>query len=220
MLIPALEDPEPRSVVVSSFPLSSYQTQRLFIVHGHAAPALINICEGVKQDTILPYLDPIVERLLKLTPRVIRRLSGATCKPCWLWLRMRARLLLQRWASAPGRARGCWMMRLILFVSTIRRLCRCCWMLYGMRMGRVIESWGSRPWNVQGWLVRLASFSFFLTLTDPVFLKQSPLAQAYPSLMRKRYSCTSNVCHFSSFNHSTAGKLTKFPVTSFIQNSL
>ena len=46
-LIGALEDPEPR-------------------VHAHAAAALINFCEGVERDTLLPYLDPIVERLLKL----------------------------------------------------------------------------------------------------------------------------------------------------------
>ncbi|KAF9457022.1 armadillo-type protein [Collybia nuda] len=47
VLIPALDDPEPR-------------------VHSHAAAALINFCEGVERDTLLPYLDPIVERLLKL----------------------------------------------------------------------------------------------------------------------------------------------------------
>jgi hypothetical protein len=55
---------------------------------------------------------------------------------------------------------------------------------------------------------------FFLTLADPVFLKQSPLAQTYPNLTRKHSSscsCTSNVCHFSSLNLLTAGKLTKFP---------
>ncbi|KAG6834851.1 hypothetical protein H0H93_006907, partial [Arthromyces matolae] len=47
VLIPALEDPEPR-------------------VHAHAAAALINFCEGVARDTLVPYLDPIVERLLRL----------------------------------------------------------------------------------------------------------------------------------------------------------
>lgn len=35
-------------------------------VHSHAAAALINFCEGVDRDTLIPYLDPIVERLLKL----------------------------------------------------------------------------------------------------------------------------------------------------------
>jgi len=35
-------------------------------VHAHAAAALINFCEGVERDTLLPYLDPIFERLLKL----------------------------------------------------------------------------------------------------------------------------------------------------------
>ncbi|KAJ7594828.1 armadillo-type protein [Mycena floridula] len=47
VLIPTLEDPVPR-------------------VHSHAASALINFCEGVERDTLLPYLDPIVERLLHL----------------------------------------------------------------------------------------------------------------------------------------------------------
>ncbi|KAG5635297.1 hypothetical protein H0H81_011779 [Sphagnurus paluster] len=59
VLIPALEDVEPR-------------------VHSHAAAALINFCEGVERDTLLPYLDPIVERLLKLLnpdgdPATVRR---------------------------------------------------------------------------------------------------------------------------------------------------
>ena len=47
-------------------------------VHSHAAAALINFCEGVARDTLLPYLDPIVERLLKLLnppgdPALVRR---------------------------------------------------------------------------------------------------------------------------------------------------
>ncbi|KZT00064.1 ARM repeat-containing protein [Laetiporus sulphureus 93-53] len=46
-LIPTLEAREPR-------------------VASHAAAALINFCEGVERETLLPYLDPIVERLLKL----------------------------------------------------------------------------------------------------------------------------------------------------------
>ncbi|KAF9809312.1 hypothetical protein IEO21_07461 [Rhodonia placenta] len=46
-LIPTLEAPEPR-------------------VHAHAAAALINFCEGVERETLLPYLDSIVERLLRL----------------------------------------------------------------------------------------------------------------------------------------------------------
>ena len=35
-------------------------------VHAHAAAALINFCEGVERNTLLPYLDPIVERLLSM----------------------------------------------------------------------------------------------------------------------------------------------------------
>ncbi|KAF8161678.1 armadillo-type protein [Crassisporium funariophilum] len=46
-LIPALDDPEPR-------------------VHAHAAAALINFCEGVERDVLVPYLDGIVGRLMKL----------------------------------------------------------------------------------------------------------------------------------------------------------
>ena len=37
-----------------------------YSVHAHAAAALINFCEGVERETLIPYLDPIVERLLKL----------------------------------------------------------------------------------------------------------------------------------------------------------
>lgn len=59
-LIPTLDAPEPR-------------------VHAHAAAALINFCEGVARDTLIPYLDPIVERLLRLlnpsgdSGRVVKR---------------------------------------------------------------------------------------------------------------------------------------------------
>ncbi|KAF7789279.1 hypothetical protein EIP86_000220 [Pleurotus ostreatoroseus] len=35
-------------------------------VSAHAAAALINFCEGVERDTLIPYLDEVVERLLKL----------------------------------------------------------------------------------------------------------------------------------------------------------
>ncbi len=39
---------------------------RLGRVHAHAASALINFCEGVERETLLPYLDMIVERLLRM----------------------------------------------------------------------------------------------------------------------------------------------------------
>lgn len=77
VLIPTLEDPEPRCV--HSFPQilvdanhcattlpPTNGSHRICSVHSHAAAALINFCEGVERDTLLPYLDPIVERLLKL----------------------------------------------------------------------------------------------------------------------------------------------------------
>ena len=78
MLIPALEDPEPRSVVISSLQIKLNTRSSRFRVHAHAASALINFCEGVERDTLLPYLDPIVERLLKLLnpasdPALVRR---------------------------------------------------------------------------------------------------------------------------------------------------
>jgi len=47
VLILTLEAPEPR-------------------VRSHAAAALINFCEGIERDTLVPYLDPMIEHLLKL----------------------------------------------------------------------------------------------------------------------------------------------------------
>ncbi|KAF8521902.1 ARM repeat-containing protein [Hysterangium stoloniferum] len=47
VLIPALEAPEAR-------------------VHAHAASAFINVCEGVERQTLLPYLEAIVRRLLAM----------------------------------------------------------------------------------------------------------------------------------------------------------
>ena len=50
------------------FPFDLTLTGHTFVnrVHAHAAAALINFCEGVERDTLIPYLDSIVERLLKL----------------------------------------------------------------------------------------------------------------------------------------------------------
>lgn len=63
-LIPTLEAPEPR---YDSRLLSIRLSSSFFLsVHSHAAAALINFCEGVERETLIPYLDPIVERLLKL----------------------------------------------------------------------------------------------------------------------------------------------------------
>ena len=64
MLIPALEDPEPRYFPYA-LPHPCYILTYSFLkrVHAHAAAALINFCEGVEQDTLLSYLDPIVKRL-------------------------------------------------------------------------------------------------------------------------------------------------------------
>ena len=80
MLIPALEDPEPRYILYAlPRPCSILIFLKKKRVHAHAAAALINFCEGVERDTLLPYLDPIVERLLKLlnnpagNPPMVRR---------------------------------------------------------------------------------------------------------------------------------------------------
>ena len=64
VLIPTLEVPEPRCILVYS--TATGFLDLFYSVHAHAAAALINFCEGVERDTLLPYLDPIVERLLKL----------------------------------------------------------------------------------------------------------------------------------------------------------
>ncbi len=66
------------SVCNTSVPLPNRNAHVLHSVHAHAASALINFCEGVERDTLLPYLDPIVERLLKLlnpqaSPAQVRR---------------------------------------------------------------------------------------------------------------------------------------------------
>ena len=66
MLIPVLEDPEPRSAVVSPLCTALNICSCRFRVHAHAASALIKFCSGIERDTLLPYLDAIVERLLKL----------------------------------------------------------------------------------------------------------------------------------------------------------
>ena len=68
MLRPASEDSEHRSVVDSSFPVSSYSTQHLFIWFQTAILTASALIEGVEWDTLLPYLDPIVERLQLLNP--------------------------------------------------------------------------------------------------------------------------------------------------------
>ena len=61
MLIPTLEVPEPRFFLlnprVPSFP---------DLFSAHAASALIAFRASVERNTLLPYLDPIVEQLLEM----------------------------------------------------------------------------------------------------------------------------------------------------------
>lgn len=67
-LIPALEAPEPRCVpsLPRPPPPQLIQDADFRRVRAHAATALINFCEGVECETLIPYLDSTVERLLKL----------------------------------------------------------------------------------------------------------------------------------------------------------
>ena len=59
-----MEAPEPRSAI--SIPYHDASNNNAPRVSAHAAAALINFCEGVERDTLVPYLDEVVERLLKL----------------------------------------------------------------------------------------------------------------------------------------------------------
>jgi hypothetical protein len=61
-----------------------------FRVRAHAASALTKFCEGVEQDTLLPYLGPIVGRLLTLlladngplsTGKTVRHTIKVFCRP-------------------------------------------------------------------------------------------------------------------------------------------
>jgi hypothetical protein len=54
-----------RGTSIFSPGLETYST-KVIRVHSHAAAALVNFCEGVEHDTLVPYIDPIFERLLKL----------------------------------------------------------------------------------------------------------------------------------------------------------
>jgi len=65
VLIPTLEDPRTK-VAYLLIPYSASSDLSLHTEFRPTLPALINFCEGVERDTLLPYLDPIVERLLKL----------------------------------------------------------------------------------------------------------------------------------------------------------
>ncbi|KAG6881000.1 hypothetical protein C0993_003297, partial [Termitomyces sp. T159_Od127] len=107
VLIPALEDPEPR-------------------VHAHAAAALINFCEGVARDTLLPYLDLIVDRLLRLLN------PGPAAPQPRRYVQEQAITTLAMVADASEvmfakvRCRVCLGVVVFMFASTMRRSCRCC----------------------------------------------------------------------------------------------
>jgi len=50
-------------------------------VHAHAAAALINFCEGVEHEVLVPYLDPLVDRLLRLLTGVSSSPSAPAYSP-------------------------------------------------------------------------------------------------------------------------------------------
>jgi hypothetical protein len=128
-------------------------------VHAHAAAALINFCEGVERETLLPYLDPIVERLLRLLNPTPRNSdgnggsdagAGAPPKPVKRYVQEQAVTTLAVVADASEmsfvkvRARARWSPRdalvLIDWDSIIRRLCRCCCIYSTRRLGWSIGS--------------------------------------------------------------------------------
>ena len=64
-------------------------------VHSHAAAAHIN-CKGVEQDILVPFLDPIVERLLRLLNPTGENTKQPKCyvqEQDFLWLPTHAGLL-------------------------------------------------------------------------------------------------------------------------------
>ena len=78
VLIPTLEDQEPRYAADGFTAPVATLINTFSSVHAHAAAAPINFYEEVARDTLLPYLDPIVKRLLKLlnpaaNPMTVRR---------------------------------------------------------------------------------------------------------------------------------------------------
>ena len=127
VLIPTLEVPEPRCVLVYS--TATGLLDLFFRVHAHAAAALINFCEGVERDTLLPYLDPIVERLLKLLNP-----SQDGSRPTKRYVQEQAVTTLAMVADASETTFAKVSIGEILFsgpdkigvYSTTRRLCRCC----------------------------------------------------------------------------------------------
>ena len=78
VLITTLEDPEPRSAVPSD---ADGSLLTFFSVHAHAAAALINFCEGVEREILIPYLDPLVDRLLRLLTGISSSPSAPAYSP-------------------------------------------------------------------------------------------------------------------------------------------
>jgi hypothetical protein len=69
VLIPTLKAPEPRCVIPSCtrvLTLSWPTLHCMFRVHFDAAAVHVNFYDGVEWDTLVPYLDPIFECLLKI----------------------------------------------------------------------------------------------------------------------------------------------------------
>jgi hypothetical protein len=118
-------------------------------VHSHAAAALVNFCEGVEHDTLVPYIDTIFERLLKL-------LSPGTGKePTRRYVQEQAITSLAMVADASETtfakvrmsARP-WILRFEPHSSTTRLSCLSCWTPWRTRTGLTIANSARRRWNV------------------------------------------------------------------------
>ena len=123
-------------------------------VHAHAAAALINFCEGVERNTLIPYLDPIVERLLKLLNPTTANPKRYVQEQVITTLAMVADASEATFAKvssqAARRERD-----LIQCCSITRRLGRCCSTSSRTRTVRSIGSCAQRRWNARVSLVSL-----------------------------------------------------------------
>jgi len=108
-----------------------------FRVHAHAASALINFCEGVKRDTLLPYLDPIVERLLNLLNpagdlALVRRYVQEQAITTLAMVADASEVTFTKVSKhhCEGKGIACVgdliMLPIFFFCSIIRQLCSCC----------------------------------------------------------------------------------------------
>ena len=108
-----------------------------FRVHAHAASALINFCEAVERDTLLPYVDPIVGRLLKLLnpagdPALVRRYVQEQAITTLAMVADASEVTFAKVSKRRCEGKGVVcvgdliMLPIFFFCIIIRRLCSCC----------------------------------------------------------------------------------------------